>query len=642
MPAAPPRTRPAGAARSSPSAPRRARGARKGPRTADPRRRIRIARILLVVALVAATVKLVVVQGPQAGALQAHSARQRTTEIALPAERGAILDRSGARLAFSVEARALVTNPRLIASAKGAGTAAYISEMAAAVAEATRTDANTLRGLLATDKGYVVLAPLVTPEVARTLRDRFPEIAEEKREERQYPGGALAANVVGVASWNSTDRKLTGLMGLESSQDNVLAGQDGLRVVDTAEGSSAVIPGSTRFERPATPGSDLQLTLDSDLQYRVQRQLAEYVGAKGARGGSAVVLDVHTGEVLALANARTFDPRDFAGADEAMLGNGAVSSPYEPGSVNKVVTMAAALEYGTATPDRVFSVPGSIRVADRTVSDAWSHGTENYTLTGILAKSSNVGTIMTAREIGEDRFADMLARFGLGRRTGVGLPGESAGRVPPRASWSGSTFGNLPIGQGLSVTALQMAGMYQAVANDGLRVPPRIVAASIGPDGVRTPTPAPDPVRVISPEAARTLRTMLMAVTQNGAGHLDQRGTGSPAAIPGYQVAGKTGTAQQVDPRCGCYATSTYWITFAGMLPARDPRYVVAIMLDAPQGGTSAAPLFHDLGSYIAQREKLPASPDPTPEQVLVVHTPPPTPATVPAPPPAVTPAPPR
>jgi cell division protein FtsI (penicillin-binding protein 3) len=552
------------------------------------------------------------------------------------------VDRSGARLAFSVEARALVTNPRLIASAKGAGTAAYVSEMAAAVAEATGRDANALRGLLESDKGYVVLVPLVTPEVARTLRDRFPEIAEEKREERQYPGGALAANVVGVASWNSTDRKLTGLMGLESSQDNVLAGQDGLRVVDTAEGSAAVIPGSTRFERPATPGSDLQLTLDSDLQYRVQRQLAEYVGAKGARGGSGVVLDVHTGEVLALANARTFDPRDFAGADEAMLGNGAVSSPYEPGSVNKVVTMAAALEYRTATPDRVFSVPGSIRVADRTVSDAWSHGTENYTLTGILAKSSNVGTIMTAREIGEDRFADMLARFGLGRRTGVGLPGESAGRVPPRASWSGSTFGNLPIGQGLSMTALQMAGMYQAVANDGLRVPPRIVAASIGPDGVRTPTPAPDPVRVISPEAARTLRTMLMAVTQNGAGDLDQRGTGSPAAIPGYQVAGKTGTAQQVDPRCGCYATSTYWITFAGMLPARDPRYVVAIMLDAPQGGTSAAPLFHDIGSYIAQREKLPASPDPTPEQVLVVHTPPPTPATVPAPAPAATPAPPR
>jgi len=593
---------------------------------------------VLVVALVLATLKLIVVQGPQAGTLQAGSTRQRTSEIALPAERGRILDRSGAPLAFSVEARALVTNPRLIATAKGAGTAAYVTEMAASIAQATGADATALRAMLESDKGYVVLVPLVDPDVARTVREKYPEIAEEKRESRQYPGGALAANVVGVASWNANDRKLSGLMGLESSQDNLLAGQDGLRVVDTAEGSSAVIPGSTRFERPATPGSDLQLTLDSDLQYTVQRQLAEYAAAKGAKGGSAVVLDSHTGEVLAMANARTFDPRAFSGADESTLGNGAVTSPYEPGSVNKVVTMAAALEYGTATPGRVFAVPGSIRVADRTVSDAWNHGTENYTLTGILAKSSNVGTIMAAREVGEDRFADMLARFGLGKRTGVGLPGESPGRVPSRETWSGSTFGNLPIGQGLSVTALQMAGMYQAVANDGLRVPPRIVAGTVGPDGVRTPTPGPEAVRVMSPETAQKLRTMLTAVTQDG--HTpNSRGTGYTAAIPGYQVAGKTGTAQQVDPSCGCYASSTYWITFAGMLPAQDPRYVVAIMLDAPQGGTSAAPLFHDIGSYLAQREKLPVSPDPPLVQTLVA-APPPAAAAAPAVPDGTAPSP--
>jgi cell division protein FtsI (penicillin-binding protein 3) len=634
MTAAPPRTRPAGAARSSPSAPRPPRGGRPTARAADPRRRLRFGQLVLVVALALTTVKLVVVQGPQAGTLQAGSARQRTTEVTLPAERGSILDRAGAPLAFSVEARALVTNPRLIATTKGAGTAAYVSEMAAALAQATGTDANVLRGMLESEKGYVVLAPLVDPDVARALRERFPEIAEEQRESRQYPGGALAANVVGAASWNSTDRKLTGLMGLESSQDNLLAGQAGLRVVDTAEGSSAVIPGSTRFERPATPGSDLQLTLDSDLQYTVQRQLGEYAAAKGARGGSAVVLDAKTGEVLAMSNARTFDPRDVAHADESTLGNGAVSSPYEPGSVNKVVTMAAALEYQTATPDRVFPVPGSIRVADRTVSDAWNHGTEDYTLTGILAKSSNVGTIMAAREVGEDRFADMLSRFGLGKRTGVGLPGESPGRVPARESWSGSTFGNLPIGQGLSMTTLQMAGMYQTVANDGVRVPTRIVEASIGPDGVRTPAPAPEPVRVVSPETARTLRTMLTAVTQDG-GTADSRGTGHAASIPGYEVAGKTGTAQQIDPTCGCYSASTYWITFAGMLPAQDPRYVVAIMLDAPQGGTSAAPLFHDIGSYLAQREKLPVNPDPAPAQTLVVH-----PAKVPAPVVAAAPAP--
>jgi cell division protein FtsI (penicillin-binding protein 3) len=226
----------------------------------------------------------------------------------------------------------------------------------------------------------------------------------------------------------------------------------------------------------------------------------------------------------------------------------------------------------------------------------------------------------------------MLARFGLGKRTGVGLPGESPGRVPARESWSGSTFGNLPIGQGLSVTALQMAGMYQAVANDGVRIPPRIVEASIGPDGVRAPAPAPEPVRVVSPETARALRTMLTAVTQDG-GTADSRGTGHAAAIPGYEVAGKTGTAQQIDPTCGCYSASTYWITFAGMLPAEDPRYVVAIMLDAPQGGTSAAPLFHDIGSYLAQREKLPVNPDPEPAQTLVVHPPKaPAPTQAPAP----------
>jgi cell division protein FtsI (penicillin-binding protein 3) len=319
--------------------------------------------------------------------------------------------------------------------------------------------------------------------------------------------------------------------------------------------------------------------------------------------------------VLAMANAETFDPRDLTNASPEQLGNPAVQSPFEPGSVNKIVTMAAALEYGVARPDDVLTVPGSIRVADRTIRDAWDHGTERYTLTGVLAKSSNVGTIMTAQQVGEERFADMLTLFGLGSRTGVGLPGESAGQVPARESWSGSTFGNLPIGQGLSVTTLQMAGMYQAVANDGVRIQPRIIASTTGADGVRVTPPAPDPVRVVSPETAQQLRTMLTAVTQDARG---QRGTGPQAAVPGYQVAGKTGTAQQVDPACGCYSRSKHWITFAGMLPAQDPRYVIAIMLDAPAVGTSAAPLFHDIATYLAQRERLPVTATPPPTQTLV------------------------
>jgi cell division protein FtsI (penicillin-binding protein 3) len=617
MPAAPPRSRPAGAARTSP-APRRPAGARPGggrPAGGEYGRRLRIGRIVLVVVLAAATVKLVAVQTVQAGDLTEGSVRQRTTEITLPAARGSILDRAGDPLAFSIEARALVTNPRLIAATHGADARAYALEMATAVALATGQPAPELLGLLTSDRGYVVLAQLVDPDVARSLRERFPEIAEEKREDRQYPGGTLAANVVGAASWNAGDQKLTGLIGLESSQDNLLAGSDGLRVVDTAEGSSTVIPGSTRYERPATPGSDLRLTLDSDLQFTVQRLLGKEVARTGARGGSAVVLDSSTGEVLALANGATFDPRDLGAAGEEQLGNPAVSSPFEPGSVNKIVAIAAALEYGVAAPDEVLAVPGSIRVADRTIKDAWDHGLERYTLTGVLAKSSNVGTIMIAQEVGEDRFAEMLTRFGLGRTTGVGLPGESAGRVPARESWSGSTFGNLPIGQGLSMTALQMAGMYQAVANDGVRIPPRIIAATIGPDGASTPVPAPEPVRVVSPETAAELRTMLTAVTQDARG---QSGTAPEAAVPGYRVAGKTGTAQQVDPGCGCYSSSVYWTTFAGMLPAEDPRYVIAVMLDAPGGGDAAAPLFHDIASYLAQRERLPVSAEEPPVQTLV------------------------
>ncbi len=613
MAIAPPRARPGSRPRSGP---RRPPGPPRRPASrlglAD--RRFRIGRLVLVVLLLASAVQLLLIQTVRAGDLTASAEKQRTTKITIAAERGAILDRNGTRLAFSTEARALVTNPRLISSVRKEQAGAYKTEMAQAVAQATGGDANAIQEQLNADRGYVVLTTSADPDVARALEERFPEIAEEKRESRQYPSGTLAANIIGAATWSADNQKLVGRVGLESADDDVLAGTDGFQVVDTAEGSDTVIPGSTRAQQAAVPGSDVELTIDSDLQYVVQQKLQDYVARTGAKGGSAVVLDSATGQVRAMANGTTFDPRQLATSDPSTLGNAAVSSPFEPGSVNKVVTMAGALEYGLAKPDDVLDVPGSIKVADRTVHDAWDHGLDHYTLTGVLAKSSNVGTIMTAEKLGPDRFSDMLARFGIGQRTGVGLPGESGGSVPARSAWSGSTFGNLPIGQGLSMTVLQMAGMYQAVANDGVRIPPRIVGATIAPDGSRTETPQPEGVRVVSPETAAQLRTMLTAVTQKAPG---QQGTGYTAQVPGYQVAGKTGTAQQVDPKCGCYASSTYWITFAGMMPAQDPRFVVAIMLDAPKGGTSAAPLFHDIASYLGQKENIPVG-EPAPVQTLV------------------------
>ena len=226
-----------------------------------------------------------------------------------------------------------------------------------------------------------------------------------------------------------------------------------------------------------------------------------------------------------------------------------------------------------------------------------------------------------AQRLGEDRFNDLVRKFGLGQATGIGLPGESAGSVPPREDWSGSTFANLPIGQGLSMTVLQMASMYQAIANDGVRVPPRVIAAQTGPDGVRVPRPRPEGVRVVQPETARTVRDMLRGVVQDAP---QQSGTGSDAALEGYQISGKTGTAQQIDPSCGCYSNSTHWYTFAGIVPADNPRFVVGLMLDAPKSGTpeakSAAPLFHDIAAYLTLRYRIPPSPEPSPVQVLQVH----------------------
>ena len=257
-----------------------------------------------------------------------------------------------------------------------------------------------------------------------------------------------------------------------------------------------------------------------------------------------------------------------------------------------------------------------------TVGDAWEHGVMPYTTTGVFGKSSNVGTLMLAQRIGPERYADMLAKFGLGQRTGVGLPGESAGLVPPIDQWSGSTFSNLPIGQGLSMTLLQMTGMYQAIANDGVRIPPRIVKATVAPDGTRTEEPRPEGVRVVSPQTAQTVRGMLRAVVQRDPMGI-QQGTGSLAAVDGYQISGKTGTAQKINPACGCYYSDVYWITFAGMVTTDDPRYVIGIMADNPhrtaegQPGTTMAPLFHNIASWLLQRENVPLSPDPGPPLTL-------------------------
>ncbi|MEY7971880.1 peptidoglycan D,D-transpeptidase FtsI family protein [Saccharomonospora xinjiangensis] len=607
----------------------RARRSRSATTVRDNRNRFVAGRIVLTLVLVAAGLKLVHIQAFEASALSERAERQRTTIIDIPAERGSIVDRNGAELAFSVETRKLWVNLRQMrkdwaeyaqehpGSGKNFETrAAEIADHIARQVPHLVTEQELLDDFHK-DGSFTYLVDDVEPSVAEKISKRFPEIGYEKRAKRVYPGEEVAANIVGYANWRTdspevSEHNLHGLSGLESYRDADLVGTPGRQIVDTAQGADVVIPGTERDMQAATPGSDLELTIDSDVQYELQRSLAAYVDKVKAKGGSAVILDARTAEVYALANHKTFDPNEPPSSPDAM-GNPAVSTPFEPGSVAKIITAVAAIESGTATPERELSVPGSMRVADHTVHDAWSHGTQNFTVTGIFGKSSNVGTLLLADEIGPDRFLATLTKFGAGQRTGIGLPGESPGYVPPREKWSGTTYGNLPIGQGLSMTVVQMTSMYQAIANGGVRVEPRVVKAKVTPDGRRIPEPAPDSVRVTDPKTADTVKNMLRSTMQGG--EYAYSGTAPEAALEGYQISGKTGTGQQIDPRTGGYSDRLHNITFAGILPAEEPRFVVGIWLDAPDttipGGSSAGALFSEIASYLAQRYNIPVSGDP-------------------------------
>lgn len=593
-------------------------------------------RALLVGVLVVAALKLVQVQGFEAPALAAKAENQRTTLITVPALRGAIEDRNGVKLAFSVETRALSVNLRVMRKTwdefakqnPGKGQNFETRAAAASAFIASKLPGKVTEQELLADfhkqQDFTYLVKDVEPSIADEIVKRFPEIGSEVQAAREYPADNLASNVLGLANWRSDDpdvskHALHGLAGLELAYDKDLSGTPGKKIADTAQGSdSVVIPGTERDIRPATPGNDVVLTLDSDVQYVLQSELADYVAKTHARGGQAVIMDAKTAEIYALADAKTFNPNDRSTYTPDLMNDRAVTTPFEPGSVNKIITATAAIDDGIAKPDTVLQVPGKIEIAPgQDVHDAWVHGVQNYTVTGIFAKSSNVGTLMLAKELGPDRYMSMLQRFGIGQATGLGLPGESRGYVPPRDKWSASTFGNLPIGQGLSMTIVQMAGMYQAIANDGLRVQPRIVKEEVKPDGTVVPQPPPKTVQVVSPQTARTVRDMLRAVTQTGKN--GNSGTAPSAALDGYQISGKTGTAQQVNPATGAYSQTLENITFAGILPADNPRFVVGIRLDAPDLGTSAGPLFHDVASYLAQRYQIPLSNGPAPYQPLVL-----------------------
>jgi cell division protein FtsI (penicillin-binding protein 3) len=462
---------------------------------------------------------------------------------------------------------------------------------------------------LSQDSRYVVLASKISPETTDAIDAlELSGIFFEDDPVRLYPAGTVGGQVVGFVG-----RDGAGLAGIEQTFEEELAGTPGKRRVEVGSGGNP-IPSGIDESSPATDGDTVTLTLDQDVQYMAEKRLAEACSDGATTRASAVVLDVKTGQVVAMGSCPGYDPGSYSQTDPDLLKNPLVSDVFEPGSVMKAVTLSAALEEGVATPETVLSVDGHIQAGDRVVTDAHDHAPVDWTVTGILAKSSNVGTIMLAREVGDEKLEHYLRAFGIGSETGIELPGESAGILQDSDEWSGIRAANVAIGQGVSVTTLQMASIYQAIANDGVRIEPRIVEAVTDPRGTVTPAPEPASTRVISESTADRMAYMLEAVVGPG-------GTAPLGQIEGFRVAGKTGTAQRANPECNCYAGGGYVTTFVGFAPADDPQYVVAVDLERPtsaaEGGQVAAPVFADILRFALTADGIVPSGTARPEFVL-------------------------
>jgi cell division protein FtsI (penicillin-binding protein 3) len=561
--------------------------------------------LFLIALLVVVVGKLVVLQGVDGAAYAQAATDDRMRNYPIEAVRGEITDRNGQVLAYSVDAERVVADPAVVADP---------TRTALALTTLLGVGVDELTEKLSRDSRYVVLADQVSTDVTDQIRDlplaTRSGIVFEDDPVRLYPAGAVGGQVVGFVGKDGD-----GLAGIEQTYQDVLSGTDGEKRVEV-DGSGNEIPSGIDETTPATDGGTVQLTLDEDLQYVVQQRLDAACADGSTTSGSAVVLDVQTGEVVAMAACPGYDPAHYNETDPDLLGNAVVSDVYEPGSVMKAVTLAAAIDQGKATKDTVLTVPDSIQAGDAVVSDAHARAPLDFTVTGILAKSSNVGAIMLAREVGDSTLERYMRAFGIGSETGIELPGESAGILQDSADWSESRAANVPIGQGVSVTTLQMASVYQTLANGGVRIPPRVVSSVTAADGTVTEAPRPEGTRVVSEDTADQLTYMLEAVVGKG-------GTAPLGEVDGFRVVGKTGTAQRANPDCSCYAGGGYFTTFVGYAPADDPQYVVAVDLERPssdaEGGQVAAPVFSDVMRYALTAGGVVPSGAPRPDFTLTV-----------------------
>lgn len=524
--------------------------------------------------------RLVFLQIFHAHAYARLAVQQREREITFPARRGAIFDRNGQPLALSVDLHTVYTDPQFVENPP-----LTAARLAPVLGREPEDIAVKLAGTWPGDQ-FEYLARQVEPDIARRVKDLgLPGIYLRREPRRYYPGGELASHLLGFADIDGR-----GIAGIEMEYESLLRGEPG-RMVLEQDPSGRPLPQADFEQVRPQPGRSLFLTIDKELQYFTELTLANAARTYSANAGSAIVMRPRTGEILALANVPGFDPNEPGEVDPAALRNRALTDMYEPGSAFKIVTASAALDRRAVTPRTAFDVPDAIGIADRVIHDSHPHAPERMTVREIIVQSSNVGTIKIGLELGGRWLDRYVRKFGFGSKTGLDFPGESPGIVIPRDEWSGSTIGNIPIGQSVAVTPLQMAAAYSTIANGGVWVEPKLLHSTMSATGRVESSTAAATRRVIRRKTARQMVEIFKGVVREG--------TGLEAQIPGYEVAGKTGTAQKPLPGGG-YGSS-YVGSFAGFAPASDPEIMVLVVFDEPSpiwGGLSAAPTFRTIAEF--------------------------------------------
>jgi len=562
--------------------------------------RIRLLILLVAVAMLIFGVRLVQVQAVQAADYRARAATEMENTRSLLAPRGEITDVNGVAFARSVAATSIVVDQTQISNpTRTANFVAPILGLPVGQVKASITGTRKWNMVFQNAKPakwqelstaiaqYNLAFPAMSPE---RIIGFFPE----RSYVREYPSGSLIASLVGFVNHDGK-----GATGLESSMNSVISGVDGK--YSYANGYGAEIPGSQSEIIPAQTGTTVRLTVDRDIQWVASKAISDVVKASHAISGTVIVMDPKTGEILAHATAPTFDPNHTSKVALVAMRNPSVQDVYEPGSTGKVMTLSAALEEKKITPETVFSVPYALKRSTKIFHDHERHATKRLTSSGILAESSNTGSIQIGELLSHETLHDYLSKFGVGTKTGSGLPGESKGILPKVADWSGTTAPTVAFGQGYSLTAMQATSIFATIANDGVRVSPTVIAGTSDASGNFTPAAGRTSQRVISVETARQMRIMMESV-------VSASGTAPTAAIAGYRVAGKTGTAMRIDDTCGCYRG--YTASFIGFAPADKPAYVISVTIQDPKGlhwgGALGGPVFKKVMSFVLQSRHVP------------------------------------